>query len=231
MKLFHSFKTHKVKMPEERRTESSTKLKHLGVACMEALPVLPSAQEVTLKSVDTICRRAIACLLSTQLACDIAERADYEESRTLFFKLLKSFGVETKLLPKEKKLFDNDYTDQDAMDVAWTYECYWSLVWALGLIDEIEIPDDICDCGKAITLVENCQSFEEFRSHCHPRSVEEILDMLDLYYCYHWACVEKNIKPETPIGVLQPDVVVERRRGLEWLISPEHDWNEITMST
>ena len=63
------------------------------------------------------------------------------------------------------------------------------------------------------------------------RNVEKILDMLDLFYCYHWACVEKQIRPETETGKLNPEVVVERRRGLEWLISEEQDWNEISLDT
>lgn len=231
MKLFHNFKTHRAKTPEERRAESNAKIKHLGIGCMELLPVLPSGQEVTLKSTEDICKRAVASLLAIQLACDIEERMDYGESCDLFLKLLKDFGVDGELLPKEKSLFDNTFTDQDAMDVAWTYECYWSLVWALGLVENIEMPDSICDCERAITLVGDCKSFEEFQSHCHLRSVEEILDMLDLYYRYHWACVDNRLHPSTSIGPLNPDVVVERRRGLEWLICPQQDWNEIILHT
>ena len=55
--------------------------------------------------------------------------------------------------------------------------------------------------------------------------------MLDLFYCYHWACVEKQIRPETKIGKLNPEVVVERRKGLEWLISEEKDWDNISLDT
>lgn len=41
------------------------------------------------------------------------------------------------------------------------------------------------------------------------RSVEKILDKLDLFYCYHWACVENSLRPETKIGNLNPEVVVD----------------------
>ena len=43
---------------------------------------------------------------------------------------------------------------------------------------------------------------------------KDILDMLDLFYRYHWACVEKRIKSDTNISDLNPEVVYERRRGL-----------------
>jgi len=57
------------------------------------------------------------------------------------------------------------------------------------------------------------------------------LDMLDLYYRYHWACVEKRVQPNTNIGPLNPDVVVERRKGLEWVISDIEEWDEISLDT
>lgn len=48
---------------------------------------------------------------------------------------------------------------------------------------------------------------------------------------YHWACVEKQVRPETSIGKLNPEVVLERRRGLWWLISEEQDWNAVSLDT
>ena len=113
----------------------------------------------------------------------------------------------------------------------WSYECYWSLVWALGLIDDIKDASGICDCKKAGSIVYDCKNYDEFKSKCKLRDIEEILDMLDLYYRYHWACVEKRIKPDTIIGSLDSEVVWERRRGLEWLVSDMEDWNKISLDT
>lgn len=205
----------------------------MGIACYDNLPVIESSSTVKLKDLDTICKRAIASLLSIQVACDIEQNNNYEETKAMMSKLLKAFNVENELLKSEKKLFDINYTEQDVKNVVWTYECYWSLIWALGLIDtnEMIIPNDICDCQKAITIVGECKSYEDFKNKTKLRDVEEILDMLDLYYRYHWACVEKRLKPETNIGVLDPEVVWERRRGLEWLISNIDDWNEISLDT
>lgn len=219
------------KTSEERRNISKAKIQKRGIAYFNGLPLLEDSSQVELKSLDDICKRAIACLLSVQLASDIAANQDYSQSKELFTNFLKMFKVENELLPKEKNLFTGDFKKQDVIDVEWTYETYWSLVWALGLIDDIELANTICDCEKAITLVGDCNSFEEFKDKCKIRDIDEILDMLDLYYCYHWATVEKRINHETPIGELNPDVVIERRRGLEWLISNEDDWNAISLDT
>ena len=222
----------KPKTPAERREFSNKRIKSMGIACHESLPMIESSKDVKLKSLDEICKRAIAALISTQIACDI-NNDNYEESLKFFSNKLEQFeGVKECLNEKEKRLFDGTYSRQDAIDVDWEYETYWALVWALGLIDDdISNASNICDCPRAITLVSKTRNLEEFKRKCSLRNIEEILDMLDLYYRYHWATTEKRINADTPIGNLNPSVVVERRRGLEWLISNEEDWYDISLDT
>ncbi|MBS5863582.1 MAG: hypothetical protein KIC54_02720 [Clostridium sp.] len=38
---------------------------------------------------------------------------------------------------------------------------------------------------------------------------------------------EKRINPDTPIADLNPDVVIERIKGLEWIIDSEEDFRYI----
>ena len=215
----------------ERRNNSNKKIKKLGIACLETLPVIEDSTQVSLKDIDTICKRAIACLISTQLAIDISENNDYDSSKTFFLNMLKQYGVQDNLIEKEKRIFNGKYSKQDVIDVVWSYEAYWSLVWTLGLVENIDYPNQICDCEKAIMLVSTCKTYDDFKCKCKIRDIEEILDMLDLYYRYDWAVTEKRINPDTLIADLNPDVVVERRKGLEWLIANEEDWDEISLDT
>lgn len=194
------------------------------------MPCIESSNEVKLKSLDEICKRTLASFLVIQLACDI-NNGQYEESLKIISKLLEKFNVSDCLNKKEKKLIDGTYEIQDAIDIDWEYETYWSLVWALGLVDDISDASVICDCNYAIQLFNECNSYEDFKGKCKLRDVNEILDMLDLYFRYDWACVEKRVKPETSIGNLNSSVVTERRRGLEWLISEEQDWYNISLDT
>lgn len=222
--------------PHERRQKHRQivlgRLEQEGIAFLPSLPLLESSQDVKLKSLDTICQRAIACLLAIQLSFEY-ESENHEEAREFIVNKLKEFGVEECLNDLEKRLFAGQVNAQDLVNITWTYEAYWSLVWALGLIEaeDLENAGQICDCDKAIAFVSTCNSFEEFRSRCHLRDIEEILDMLDLFYNYHWAIVEQQIRPETPIGHLNSSIVMERRRGLEWLISEEEDWHGISLDT
>lgn len=213
-----------------RRAVSNAKIKKQKIACYESLPCIESSNEVKLKSLDEICKRAMASFLVIQLACDI-NNGQYEESVEIISNLLKKFNVFDCLNKKEKKILDGTFEMQDAIDIDWEYETYWSLIWALGLVDDISDASNICDCDYAINLFNESNSYEDFKSKCKLRDVNEILDMLDLYYRYHWACVEKRVKPETSIGNLNPGVVVERRRGLEWLVSELQDWHDISLDT
>ncbi len=216
----------------KRKNKSNEKIEKLGIPICKGLPILEDEMVNDLKDIDVICKRAIASLISIQLACDINEGVEYEESKEMFSKVLKEFDVEDSLNPKEKKIFDGTYTDQDVLDVTWEYECYWSLIWALGLITDEELfPNKICDCDKAITIVSGSKDFEDFKSKCKLRDSFEILDMLDLFYRLHWACVEKRINPDTNISDLNPEIVYERRRGLEFLFSDEDNWFDISLDT
>lgn len=215
-----------------RKNRSNERIQKMQIPICEGLPIIEEELKNDLKSLDVICKRAIASLISIQLACDINQGNNYEEAREFFKPLLEKYNVENCLISKEAKLFDGSYEKQDVFDVAWTYESYWAIVWALGLIDDdISVPNKICDCNKAIKLVSETESYEDFKSKCKLRDVDEILDLLDLHYRYHWACVEKRIDPSTNIADLDPEVVYERRRGLEWLFSEEDDWFDISLDT
>ena len=62
------------------------------------------------------------------------------------------------------------------------------------------------------------------------RGIEEILDMLDLFYRYHWTTEDARLNLKK-LPKINGEVVAERRRGLEWLVSQEEDWNDISLDT
>ena len=86
---------------KERRDRSNNLLKSMGIDYLEELPAIEDSNQVKLKSLNDICKRAIACLLSTQIACDI-ENDNYAESVDIFKELLQQYNVDNYLLEKEK---------------------------------------------------------------------------------------------------------------------------------
>ena len=237
MGIFDSFRGGKAVTPEDRRKKTVEQLKKQGIAYNPHLPLLEASGDVKLKSLEEAKKRALSCMMCVQLACSINNGEDYGEALAFVLQKFKEWNISIDdLLPKERLLIQNKYTKngctdeftrQDLVDIVWTYEVYWSLAWALDLIADKELAnaEAICDTEKAMMTSAYVTPASRLRN------VEKILDMLDLFYCYHWACVEKQIRPETETGKLNPEVVVERRRGLEWLISEEQDWNEISLDT
>lgn len=213
-----------------RRAISNAQIKRQKIACNDSLPCIESSNQVKLKSIDEICKRAIASFFVIQIACDI-NNGRYKESLESFSKVLEKFNVLNCLNEKEKKILNGTYERQDVIDIDWEYEDCWTLLWTLGLIDDISDATNICDCNYTINLFMQISSYEDFKSRCNLRDINEILDMLDLYFRYHWACVEKRIKPDTSIGNLNSSVVIERRRALEWVISEKDSWYDISLDT
>lgn len=233
MSIFGKIFSKKPLSPEEVKEKNNKFIKKMGVSCNDVLPCIEAACDTKLKDLDSICKRAVASLISIQFAIEIRNGKEYEEAKAFYLDLLNRFGVENELLDIEKRLFENEYEQRDIVNVIWTYECYWSLVWALGLVEtsDFKVPNEICDCGKALSLVAKSGGFDNFKNKTALRKKEEIVEMLDLYYRYHWACVEDSINRKANIAALRPEVVVERRRGLEWLVSEIADWNEISLNT
>ncbi|MBQ8425098.1 MAG: DUF4272 domain-containing protein [Clostridia bacterium] len=236
---------------KERRQNTIKKLKELDISYNENLSYIESSEEIKLKSIDEICKRIIASFCAIQVACDINQGNDYKESVEFFKGILEKYDIKNCFNEKEKRIFEGNYTSQDAIDLDWEYETMWALMWAVNLVDDISDGSLLCDCEAAITLIVTSNGFEDFKSKCHLRDIEEILDMLDLYYMYHWAIVEYRcfnnyayitkenvefvktdiVNKKVKIGNLNSSNVVERRRGLEWLISNENDWYDIELNT
>lgn len=212
-----------------RRQVNNDILIQKNISLNPNLACLYKDEQVKIKSLDEICRRAIASLIVIQVACDI-NAGKYEESKEFFIPLLKRYDVSECLNSKEKRIMDGTYSKQDVVDIDWAYEAYWALVWFLGLTDEMADASKLCDCSKAMDFVISSKAFEDFKSKCNPRSVKELLDMEDLYYRYNWAINEKRVNPNANIGNINPSNVIERRRALEWLLSNKEDWYEISLN-
>ena len=212
-----------MKSAEERKQQSIALLKEQGVPYIEHLPVIENADEVRLRGAEEIARRAICCLITIQLACDLQNQQDVEDSRLFMTGLLDRFGVRLFLTEKEKAIFDGRATEQDWVNMVWKYEAYWPLIWALGLVDSLNFPDQICT--KA--------TFDELMKDVQLRSIDDILDEADLIFRYDWACVDARIKGEPAPAGLNSEVVYERHWGLNWLIDADgqNDWDHVSCNT
>lgn len=217
-----------------RKARSIEILKAHNVPYIEHLPVIETTDRVRIRTAEEIAGRAVACLFAIQVACDASGgRASLKKSRKFFGDKLAEFGVEGFLTNKERKVFRDKCTSQEFCNMTWKYEAYWVLLWALGIVDVLDYPADGCDCDFAINAVADCRGMDEFMQKVHLRDISEILDEADLIFRYDWACVEARIHEEEAPAGLNPDVVVERHCGLNWLIDADRadDWDNVSIDT
>ncbi|MBR0155107.1 MAG: DUF4272 domain-containing protein [Treponema sp.] len=211
----------------ERREKTKKILSSKNIPIDESTALTETVKPA--KDFDSMCKRAIASLLVIQLASSFYEGDRDSDNIEIIKRYLSMLDVEKSLLTLEKKMLEGKLTKEQLLSVTWKYEAYWSLVWSLGLIEDIADASKTCDFNTAISLVRDCLEYDEFKSKCKMRPESEILEMKDLYFCYYKAICAAGDEQEVRKLKLNPDVVKERLKGLEWIFSKQKDWFEITL--
>ena len=203
-------------------------------------PNLPEMGETAVKPPEVLLRRALTALLAAQVAIDVANDR-FPAASALFFRgILQRFGLEQDLTPDEAKLFAladptaEQVSQQDAVQITWRIEMCMPLFWACGLIDgELQYPDTAADCSELIGKINGCADFDALMQLVSMRPEDEILDQADLTYRMDWACVDALIKNEPIGGGLSHDVVAERHKGFNWMISAyaAENWDDVRANT
>jgi len=220
-----------MKTPQQRKEQSIEIMKQHDIPYIDWLPVIESSQEIQIRDAQSIAKRAIACLWVIQVACDIDNDKYDDETQEYVLDILMKMQVMDALTEKEKAILYREVVHQDVINMVWKYEAYWVLIWALGIVEELNYPTDIVDCDFAIQAVVSVDSFDDFMQKVELREIEDILDQADLIYRYDWACVDARLKQRQAPANLNSSVVLERHGALNWLIQIDSDWDHPDVST
>lgn len=166
---------------------------------------------VTIRTKDEVVDRALALnyigLKSEGLEQNILDRIDHE------------YHISSKLSPAERIFASaTQPTAQQKTDANWRYEDLHVMLWALGFIDSLNYPDNLCNVAIDTKIIKNLTE-TQFRLKAKLRSKKEILDQADLILRLDWACVDARTKKQQAPGKLNKDVVYERHYALNWLIN------------
>ncbi|OAS17059.1 DUF4272 domain-containing protein [Paenibacillus oryzisoli] len=218
---------------ERRKYASIDYIKQRGILHLDTLPQLPPAAMCQWKTQQEIAERAISLLILIQYACDVAQGGDLVASKEFVTNMLRKFCVENRLTVEERRFLEAvEPSPQEAITITWQYEAYWTLIWALHLVDTLDFPDHTCNCNFAIEVVSRCESFGNFYQQTSLRSREEILDEADKTYRLHWACVNSRLQGQEASSGMNESIVMERRRGLFWVVGcTKEEWDHIPMDT
>ena len=202
------------KTAQERKDISIEILKSQGVPFTLHLPLRYETSEITPREKDEVIARAICSFAAIMCACSIRDEgklADEGKQGARDF-LTNRYGCIDKLTRMERRVIEGEASYDEAVNTGWKYESLWALMWAMGLVEELSFPSEICDCKFVMdTFIGG-----DFTERVKLRDTDEILQALDLIYRYHWACVNARVHGTSGAG-LNEEVVMERRGGLEWL--------------
>ncbi len=222
-----------------RKERSEAYLQEHGVKINPNLPDIDP--DANVRPAEEILRRAVAAFLTAQIAVDLAERNDVQESAKFFLGLLRRFGLENDLTATEKKLVayadpqaEHTLSPEEGGDLSWRMEMCIPLFWACGLLKgELPYPVQSSAIEGLVRMIAAAEDLEVLRMLVKMRPDEEILDRADLVFRMDWACVDAMLKNEKPSGGLFFDVVLEQHKGLNWMIHAvdSEDWDDVRPHT
>lgn len=207
----------------KRKEKSEAFLAANGIKTNDSLPCVPSSESVELRTLKEVIDRAYSLLI-------IAVKGEGIEQEhlinTIRAKKIESFS------PKENQILQAEsLNDQARAYATWRYESLYTILWALGKMDELKYPSEICDVQTIVSRIFQ-PSREEFEGSVKLRSNSEILNELDKTYRMNWACVDARIKGQQVGGNINPSVVYERHYSLNWLTNYQNqDWDNVQTNT
>lgn len=208
-----------------RKARSESILKAEGVPFIAWLPAVEDEADYRPRSTEEIAARAYALTLVGYKATS----GDHEGANRAWA-MVKD---RVPLSPSEADfLADESPSIESRIHFSWQSEAARPLFWTLGYIDTLERPEDQTDPDPMMRLVSS-RSFDELVAGAKLRPQAELLDTLDLTYRYHWAVRQAGLDEMEPPAGLNPDVLMERHKALNWLVRYNDDaaWDDVTTDT
>ena len=212
---------------ERRKQCSEEYIRSLEIEVNPHLPCIESEDEVCLRPPKEIAERIVALAYTNVLAFD-SVTSDWVKNQIIEHEIGHLFT------PKEMSFIENPTSEQKQYET-WKAEAIWTLLWSINVVDSLDFPDHLVNLNSLTPgkypLGQPCQPLQFIQRHDIMRSVGEILDANDLYYRYHWACVECRIH-NREMDTVHPSVVYERLYALNWLINYcDQEWDDVTTDT
>lgn len=217
----------------ERRDNSLKICSQFGYAVANSLPYI---NDNSLRPVDEIAVR-LHCIC---IAAMWAWTGESQVPSEFIHKFIEHNRLKEHFNETEQTIFSKDRSDKsELMNLGWTFENAWPLAWFFGY----ETPDysgEQMAGEKMMEIIKNYTCIPDLDIHewtkkQQTRSEEEVLQLEDTFYCMHNAVVSAQLRRETVSYTFDPllngGCIVERRHSLTWMVSPDTDWDEVSLDT
>jgi hypothetical protein len=209
--------------PEIIKNRNTKKLRSSGIEVIEHLPYLDNPD---FREPKEIARRTLVLTALFQL--------HLQAPREVIKKWLDENGLLTNLNVEELEYLETEYSElpeQTQADIYWFVEAIWTFAWVGGLHNNLTLNTGVEDL--LATLIPNIaknEPAEKFISNFRLRKKIEIFEMLDKIYRAHWFARNNELKGEKSEKV-DLDIIIERRKALEYTCYKEFEWDEISLDT
>ncbi|HEX2900794.1 MAG TPA: DUF4272 domain-containing protein, partial [Bacteroidia bacterium] len=208
-----------------RKSNTEAYLKSLKIPYSSSLPPIEGEEVARFRSLDEVAGRALALMV-------VAVKAEGLEDE-IVQQVIQQFEIAPFLSPAEKAFIDDPApSQQDKINFIWRYESLWALLWAMGYIDKLAFPDQICDVPHSVGLIHGLGSLAAVIGGAKMRSPGELLNQCDLAYRLDWAVVDARLRGEAAPANIEAGVVYERHYALNWLRCYfDQDWDNVSTDT
>ena len=213
---------------EDIRTQSLAEINVLGYRGNPNLPLLDDDMKLT-RTEDDIANRI------NMLHLVYTTSIEGEKSVSFFYEMSKNNNWTHYLTPSELAyLKAGKQSKEQKANYSWNKEAIFALLWAVKLVKDLRDLKQM-KMGDVYSLIPPEASEEKFRKSLKLRNEKDLLKELDFFYLLHWT-LKHEPQPNKLLSFftnkipIEIDVVMERRRALEWLFSKE-DWDDVAMDT
>ena len=209
--------------PAQIKSESERVIAEYGG---EVNPHLPFIDQCQLRARPEILARA--AILHAMLMIH------FEAPTSFIREWIDSHGLSEHLSDWERSILSRhkeELSEQELTDLYWYIEALWALMWVGRMIDAM--PFDRPIENYMASLLPNVAENEgpgKIENAMDLRPSIEVFSALDLHYRLHW-WVRHACFSDKDTGSVSLDIIVERRKALEWAMDPTLSWDEVPLDT
>jgi len=210
--------------PEAVKRDSEAIIRRAGGEICDWLPFLD--RDAKPRDLEAVVRRALIlnAMLQIHFKAPVAVIKDWITRNGLVDDLSDS---EREILDKE----DDDLTEQERINLYWYIEGLWTLVWAGQLVAELPFDEGVGNILASLCpALQRNEDGSKLSKKMRLRPRDELFRMLDLHYRLHWWTRNSHLTGKDT-GAVRLDIIMERRKALEWVMDPACDWDDVEMST
>lgn len=209
--------------PKKIKRKNTKALQANGVEVIDHLPIL---EIPSFRDSEEVAKRMMVLLALFQLHLQAPEHVieDWLSENDLFDSMTE----------EEKRFLEmsyNELPERDQINIYWFVEALWAFAWAGGLHDNLSLNTGVgSSLASFLPNIAHGESALPFIKTYKLRDKLELFTELDKFYRGHWFARNNQLTGRTSTKT-NIDLIMERRKALEFCCCSDVSWDDIDLST